>query len=293
MRASKTFGRPCRLLLPAALAAAALAVQAQSPSTGSAAQAGVAQQQSTQASADYRGLRASEVIGMSVRNPQGDNIGQIEDMIVNTNTGKVRFAVLSFDPGVFQGERVFAVPIDKLRVAADRNDVVLDASHAQLERAGIARKAWIHGDFADLQQIRRLDEAWNIGGPPATGPLARASELLGRDVDNLRGEKIGQVEELVINAARDQVHYAVMSLDPGWLGVEKRVVLPLRAFDRTAGTDHLVLDVDKAGVAAMPAFSLRQYADLDDRTFLVDVDRYLVIVPSASASGSATTGKVS
>lgn len=282
---------PGRLLLPVAFAAAALAVQ--TPLTALAATPQAAAQQSTRADVDYRGLRASEVIGMSVRNTQGENIGQIEDMVVNTNTGKVRFAILSFDPGLFQGERVFAVPIDKLRVAADRNDVVLDASRDQLERAGIARQAWMHGDFANLQQIRRLDEAWNIAGPPATGPLARATELLGRDVNNRRGEEIGQIEELVLNAARGQVHYAVVNVDPTWLGTGKRVVLPLRAFTRTAGTDNLVVDLDKARVAALPAFSARQYADLDDRTFLVDVDRYLIIVPPASASAGAATGESS
>ena len=56
---------------------------------------------------------------MEVQNPQGQDLGKISDMVVNMNTGDVRYAVLEFDPGIFKGEKLFAVPTKQLRMAPD------------------------------------------------------------------------------------------------------------------------------------------------------------------------------
>jgi hypothetical protein len=34
------------------------------------------------------------------------------------DTGQVRYAMLEFDPGIFEGERLFAVPTTKLQLGA-------------------------------------------------------------------------------------------------------------------------------------------------------------------------------
>jgi PRC-barrel domain len=44
-----------------------------------------------------------------VRNPAGKALGEINDLIVDMNTGEVRYAILEFDPGVFTPEKLFAV----------------------------------------------------------------------------------------------------------------------------------------------------------------------------------------
>lgn len=60
---------------------------------------------------------------MEVQNPQGQDLGKISDMVVNMNTGDVRYAVLEFDPGIFKGEKLFAVPTKQLRMAPDRDTI--------------------------------------------------------------------------------------------------------------------------------------------------------------------------
>lgn len=239
----------------------------------------------------YTGLRATQVIGMSVRNPQGQNIGRIEDMVVNIGNGKVRYAMLRFDPGFFTDERIFAVPMAQLRMAAQRNDLVLDVSRARLEQAAIDRSEWTRDYFADLSRIRRMDEAWGIRDTD-TAPVARASDLVGTDLRARDGRVIGELEELVVDASRQQVHYAVASFDRSWLGEDRRVALPLRAFYRSPTADALTLNIGRSDVQAMRAFDQQQYANLNDPVFLVDVDRYLVLVPAnrAESTGGAAQG---
>lgn len=274
----KTFNRRIRLAAIAPAAAIAFALPQHAAAAGERAGSQTTSASATApATADYRGLRASEAIGMSVRNEEGKNIGQIGDMIVDMNTGQVRYAILRFDPGIFQGEKLFAVPTTQLRMAPDRNDMVYRMDRERLERAAIERSEWNERYLNDPERLAKLDRAWVV--PPAPGMrAARASDLIGMDVNSRSGESIGELEELVVNMATQKVHYAVLKFDPGWATPEKRVVFPLTAFNRAQGKDELVLDVDKSKVQAMKDFSERSYANLNDPVLVRDVDRYLVTV---------------
>ena len=239
----------------------------------------------------YRGLRASQVIGMSVRNSKGVNVGQIRDMIVDMSTGKVRYAMLAFDPGIFQGEKLFAVPTSELRMASDRDDMVYDMNRERLERAAVDRSAW-DSRWRSPDYLGSLDRAWGIRQPSEGMRAHRVSDLLGKDVNARSGEDIGEIEELVIDMANQRVHYAVLEFDPSWASPEQNYAFPLRAFNLTRDKDELVLDVDKATVQSMKSFTDDRYANLNDRVWVADVDRYLVLVAPTSGS-SARAGATS
>lgn len=104
-----------------------------------------------------RDLRASEVIGMSVRNDKGKNLGQISDMIVDLKTGDVRYAVLTFNPGILSGERLFAVSTNQLRMAPDRNDVVFRMREDRVEQAAINKSEWNSKYLTNSDQVARLN----------------------------------------------------------------------------------------------------------------------------------------
>tara|TARA_B100001105_G_scaffold167684_1_gene134979 strand:- start:162 stop:431 length:270 start_codon:yes stop_codon:yes gene_type:complete len=75
-------------------------------------------------------LRASQLIGMKVRNRDGQFIGKIDDLVVNMGNGDVRYAVLSFDAGVLSNERLFALPPDRQALTPEGNRVVVDVDRA-------------------------------------------------------------------------------------------------------------------------------------------------------------------
>ncbi|MBA3595891.1 MAG: PRC-barrel domain-containing protein [Methylibium sp.] len=240
----------------------------------------------------YRGVRASEMIGMSVRNPKGDNIGEIGDMIVNMNTGDVRYAILKFDPGILQGEELYAVPTTELRIAADRDDVVYNMSEAKLERGKIDRAGWDDGIWNDPDYLAKLDTVQGIKQPTRGARAHRASDLIGKDVNSKSGEKIGEIEELIINMATQKVHYAVLEFDPSWVSPDQNYAFPLTSFKLTDGKDELVLDITKSKLQAMKNFPDSRYENLNDRVWVADIDRYFVTALPASAGGgmAATSG---
>lgn len=277
-------------IVPTVAIGLSIGAQAQStaPTAGDQSTAAAAQGQAAQNTA-YRGLRASQVIGMSVRNSQGNNIGQIDDMIVDMNTGQVRYAMLSFDPGILSGEKLFAVPVDQLRMAPDRDDVVYDVSREKLEQATVDRSEW--NSMTDEQRIARVDKAWGLARPGEGARAHRASDLIGKEVNSRSGEQIGEIEDLVINMAQQEVHYAVMEFDAGWASPERRYVFPLRSFDLGRDRDELVLNVDKSKVQAMKSFDQNLYSDLNDRTRVAEIDRYFVtVLPTVVATTGGNAG---
>lgn len=62
--------------------------------------------------------RASELvlIGASVETQQGENVGMVEDMILDTTTGEVEYVVLSQDGACGTSNRLIAVPASEFRM---------------------------------------------------------------------------------------------------------------------------------------------------------------------------------
>jgi sporulation protein YlmC with PRC-barrel domain len=55
-------------------------------------------------------VRASDVIGMDVTNNAKEDLGSIEDLAINPNTGKIEYAAVSLGGFLGLGDELFAVP---------------------------------------------------------------------------------------------------------------------------------------------------------------------------------------
>jgi len=91
--------------------------------------------------------RASKLIGADVENPQGKNLGDIKDVVMDSQ-GHVRYAVLAFGGFLGMGEKYFAVPWEALTPAAgqqpgDRTKYVLNIDQERLKNApGFDKNSW-------------------------------------------------------------------------------------------------------------------------------------------------------
>jgi len=77
-------------------------------------------------------MSALTVAGDSVRNSAGDNVGPIEDLVIDMATGRVNYAVLSFGGFLGVGGRLFAVPWEALERDDDSQAFILDIEKAAL-----------------------------------------------------------------------------------------------------------------------------------------------------------------
>jgi len=212
----------------------------------------------------YNAVRASDLIGKNVQGSERKKVGEIKDLIINVTTGDVRYALLEFDPGFFKAEKVFAVPVNSLKMGADGKTLTYqDMSRDKLERAGVNKTDWQKA-VDNRRYVDGLDKNYGFQMPAGTARSVRASKLIGKDVNSRAGKDIGDIKELVIDMGAAKVHYAVLAFDPSWVSGEKFFAFPLTAFKMTADKDDLVLDVDKSKIAAMKSFDSKRWGSLND-----------------------------
>jgi sporulation protein YlmC with PRC-barrel domain len=87
--------------------------------------------------------KASEFIGYQVQNLEGEDLGEIEDLIVDTGSSQVKYAVLSFGGFLDIGDKLFAIPLDAIQFNPDEQAFILDVDEERLEQApGFERENW-------------------------------------------------------------------------------------------------------------------------------------------------------
>lgn len=90
-----------------------------------------------------RVLSAGTLKGDRVRNPAGEDLGKIEEIMLDIPSGRVAYAVLSFGGILGIGNKLFAVPWQALTVDEGRKEFVLNMDKQRLENApGFDKDNW-------------------------------------------------------------------------------------------------------------------------------------------------------
>jgi len=95
-----------------------------------------------------RVMSAGTLAGDRVRNAAGDDLGKIEEIMLDVPTGRVAYAVLSFGGFLGMGNKLFAVPWNALTLDEQEHQFILDVDKQVLESApGFDKDNW--PDMAD------------------------------------------------------------------------------------------------------------------------------------------------
>ena len=88
-------------------------------------------------------MDADTLIGDSVANGNGDDLGKIETIMLDVTSGRVAYAVLSFGGFLGMGDKLFAIPWSALTLDTDNKCFVLDVPKERLENApGFDKDHW-------------------------------------------------------------------------------------------------------------------------------------------------------
>jgi sporulation protein YlmC with PRC-barrel domain len=95
-----------------------------------------------------RVLSASTLAGDRVRNSAGEDLGKIEELMIDVPTGRIAYAVLSFGGFLGMGNKLFAIPWEALTVDEIEHQLILNVDKKTLEAApGFDKDEW--PDMAD------------------------------------------------------------------------------------------------------------------------------------------------
>ena len=119
-------------------------------------------------------MDAASLIGDKVVNATGDDLGKIEAIMLDVNSGHIAYAVLSFGGFLGMGSKLFAIPWSALVLDARHKRFVLDVSKERLESApGFDKDHW--PSMADRAWATGLHDYYEVAPYWGDDPLSASS----------------------------------------------------------------------------------------------------------------------
>ncbi|MDB5272450.1 MAG: PRC-barrel domain containing protein [Chitinophagaceae bacterium] len=110
---------------------------------------------------------------------------------------------------------------------------------------------------------------FNKDGVNANFPvrLLTATSIIGDDVENLKGEHLGKIKDIMIDVKRGVVEYVVVEFG-GFLGIgEKFFAVPFEALQLKAGKQIYLLDKEKSFLEKAPGFDKEHWPGTNSRHY--------------------------
>jgi sporulation protein YlmC with PRC-barrel domain len=101
----------------------------------------------------------------------------------------------------------------------------------------------------------------------------RASEILDKEIRNAQGEKIGEIDSLVVDIDNERVRYAVVALDDAIVDGDKKLTFPVTSFSVDQDR-RLVLNISRSELEKAPGFKEDKAPNFGDESYRSAIDRY-------------------
>lgn len=122
------------------------------------------------------------------------------------------------------------------------------------------------------RRVRIIGDKPHFTGP---GPHVIAAESLqGEKVVNPRGDRLGEIEAIMIDVPTGRIAYAVLS-HGGIMGIgDKLFAIPWEAFTLDAERRCLVLDIEEERLRRAPGFDKAHWPSMADPTWTAEMHDY-------------------
>jgi len=88
-------------------------------------------------------LSSSTLCKDPVKSAAGENLGKIEDLMIDLHTGRIAYAVLTFGGFLKMGNKLFAIPWEALTLDTEKKEFTLNIEKSRLEAAtGFDKDNW-------------------------------------------------------------------------------------------------------------------------------------------------------
>jgi len=227
--------------------------------------------------------KATDLIGMDVKNLENTKIGKVDELAVDLQSGRVVQIIVSAGGFLGVGDKLVGIPPKSFRLDAPAKALRLDMSKETLKSAPpVELSKW-----EEQYQSNRVVESYTyykqepyFGRPDSQthriivlGRVDRASKVIGENIRNLTDQKIGEVEDLIVDVGAGRVVHAIIA-SGGFLGLgETFSAVPPSALKQDESRHLLQLDTTKEALTAAPHFKKSDWPHLDDPNYAQQVYR--------------------
>lgn len=244
--------------------------------------------------------RASDVQSMRIENEAGESLGNVRDLVIDVDQGRVKYVAVSYGGFLGLGSKLFAVPFEAFEYRPATQDekavLLLNLDETTLRKApGFDADNW--PNMASPEFTNAIDQHYgdrkreggvNIQAGPIgirvgvdrdrdaqkpANPMAieRAADLFGMKVVNAADEKVGSIHDLMVDMTSGNIRYAAMSVG-GLAGIgDSLYAVPMSSFGRKHnsqdGTNELVLKADPEMLRNAKGFDQNHWPEQADAKF--------------------------
>lgn len=185
-------------------------------------------------------MTASNLLDYDLTNQNGESMGEIEDLLINMNSGRVRYATIEYGGVLEIGDREVAVPLSALNWN-DVGQLGLTVNEQQLANYPDLGEGW--PNTSEPTWDDEVFNFWNEQGvdgglnEEATDNTAANATVWAADIVNTGIQDIGfgnrSINDLLIDPQQGNVRYVIANYEPGVFDNEL-VALPITAFSWSA-----------------------------------------------------------
>ncbi|RZI40255.1 PRC-barrel domain containing protein [Herbaspirillum sp. HC18] len=125
--------------------------------------------------------------------------------------------------------------------------------------------------------------------PPATPlqhKLFRGSKIIGSDVRNAQGAKIGQVKDLILDGRRGEIAYAAVAFGSVTSMGRKFHPVPWQLLEPSDDGNYYILHADRETIGQAPGFDAGKWPDMNDQAWNAEIDRYWSRMAGRGSAGA-------
>jgi sporulation protein YlmC with PRC-barrel domain len=246
-----------------------------------------------------RWQKATDLTGKRVVNAAGEELGHLKDIVVDADSGRILYGVLSFGGWLGMGDKLFAIPWPELNLPEDGKTLVLNVEKDRLRKApGFDQQHW--PDLGDEQFVtttfkhfnrepywrsgtrsphtaadgpagsrERYRQRWNL----RTATWQKTSDLCGKTVRSGQTDNVGTLSDLAIDPDCGRVLYGVLSHRG------KLFAIPWPALILSSDYRQLVLNADPDQLRDTVSFESNNWPNMADPNWAEEAHAYFRVEP--------------
>lgn len=229
---------------------------------------------------------AKKLIGREIQTTQGQKAGELKDLVVDLESGRVLYGIISAGGFAGIGDELTVVPTAAFTSSTDAR-LTIDADKEKLKGAPRFTKDY-ETKLSDAQLIKQAHQHFgqNMNWEGAFNNVHKASELIGMNVKNASDQNIGDVNDLGIDVPSGRMALVILGAG-GVLGAgEKLYPIPPNAFTLASDKKSLVSGIDKEKLTNAPQLQSNNWQQLADATFAARVYQHYGKQPYWSGSAA-------